>query len=163
MTAATVAGEGLQELTSVILVDPTFIGPELQRDVRDSDVVDQHRRVLRLDKAAVIAELRDRHPNRSSEVVELLAAARLETRLSAFDVLTPPYPDYIPLARMFRMPVLLVVADAGVVSLETAQHLETVNPRIETSYVQHAGHGLPFDSPERLAAAVRPFLFERSS
>jgi pimeloyl-ACP methyl ester carboxylesterase len=31
MTAATVAGEGLQELTSVILVDPTFIGPELQR------------------------------------------------------------------------------------------------------------------------------------
>jgi N-formylmaleamate deformylase len=46
MAAAVVASRGAGILGGLILVDPTFLSPERQREVRDSDVADQHRRVL---------------------------------------------------------------------------------------------------------------------
>ncbi len=105
-----------------------------------------------------MAELRARHARRSSEMVELLAAARLQTRMSAFDVLTPPNPDYRQLARTIDVPTLLVIGDTPVVSLETARQLQDLNPRFRVEQIEGAGHGVPFDQPERLAAVVRSFL-----
>jgi len=58
-----------------------------------SDVADQHRRALGLQKSDLVAQAGARHPRRSHEIIELQAEARLQTRLSAFDVLTPPSPD----------------------------------------------------------------------
>ena len=77
-------------ISGVILADPTFLSGQRQREVRDSDVAEQHRRVLSLEKREVLAQARLRHTLRSSEILELLAAARMQTRMSAFDVLTPP-------------------------------------------------------------------------
>lgn len=161
MTAATVAaaGDAAGLLRGVVLVDPTFLSPERQREVCDSDVAAQHRQLLRLDRAEVLAQLRARHTRRSPELLELLADARMRTRMAAFDVLTPPNPDYRRLVSTIEIPILLVIGDMNpVVSFETARELQTLNRRVRIEQVEGAGHGLPFDQPERLAAAVRSFL-----
>ena len=155
MTAAVAATRANAGIGGVILVDPTFITPHRQRDVRDSDVVELHRRTLGRNAQAVSGDIRARHPHRSAEIAHLLAEARLQTRLSAFDVLTPPNPDYTEIVTSLQVPVVLVIADAGVVSLDTARELQTLNPRLRIEQIQNAGHGIPFDRPEQLEAVVR--------
>jgi pimeloyl-ACP methyl ester carboxylesterase len=159
MTAAVVAGRGAAILRGLVLVDPTFLSPERQREVRDSDVADQHRRALGLDKSELVAQARARHPRRSPELVELLADAKLNTRMSAFDVLTPPNPRYRDVVRAIDVPSLLVMGDSSpVVTLEMATELRSLNPGVRIEQVAGAGHGLPFEQPERLAEVVLPFL-----
>jgi N-formylmaleamate deformylase len=158
MTAAVVASQIGEVIRGVVLVDPTFLSPERQREVCDSDVAEQHRRLLSLDEGELGAQLRARHTRRSSEIVELLIAARIQTRMSAFDVLTPPNPAYRRLVCTIGVPILLVIGDDPVVSLETARELQSLNPRVRLEQIQGAGHGVPFDQPERLAAVVRSFI-----
>jgi len=158
MTAAVVASQVGDLIRGVILADPTFLSPQRQREVRDGDAAEQHRRLLSLSKDDVLAEARGRHPHRSTEMLELLAEARLQTRMSAFDVLTPPNPEYHELVSALCVPILLVIGDVPVVSLETARDLQSLNPRVRVQQIQGAGHGLPYDQPERFAAVVRSFL-----
>jgi pimeloyl-ACP methyl ester carboxylesterase len=159
MTAAVVASRGTGLIRGLVLVDPTFLSPERQREVRDSDVADQHRQALRLPKSDLVAHARARHPRRSPEIVELQAEARLQTRMAAFDVLTPPNPEYRGVVSAIDVPSLLVTGDRSpVVTLEMATELRSLNPRLRVAQVQDAGHGLPFEQPDRLALAVAPFL-----
>ena len=159
MTAAVVASEVATAIRGVILADPTFLPPERQREVHESDVVEQHRRLLGSNKSDVLAQLRVRHPHRSSELVELLAEARLQTRIGAFDVLTPPYPEYHRLVSTICVPILLVIGGTGaVISKETARELQGLNPRLWVEQIPDTGHGLPYDQPDRFAALVRSFL-----
>jgi N-formylmaleamate deformylase len=160
MTAAVVASRGAGIIRGLILVDPTFLSPERQREVRDSDVADQHRQALGLQKSDLVAQARARHPRRSPEIVELQAEARLKTRMGAFDVLTPPNPEYRDVVRAIDVPSLLVIGDSPVVTLEMAAELRSLNPRVRIQQVQGAGHGLPFEQPERLAEGVASFLRE---
>lgn len=158
MTAAVVASQIGDAIRGVVLADPTFLSPQRQREVCDSDVAEQHRRLLSLNKDEALAAARSRHPHRSSEILELLAEARLQTRMSAFDVLTPPNPEYHQLVSRICVPILLVIGDAPVVSLETARELQRLNPRVRVEQIQGAGHGVPYDQPERFEAVVRSFL-----
>jgi pimeloyl-ACP methyl ester carboxylesterase len=158
MTATMVSAQAGSRVRALILADPSFLSAQRQREVRDSDVAEQHRRVLSQSKAELLAELHRRHPHRCGDLLELLATARLQSRLSAFDVLTPPHPDYQQLISIIGVPMLLVLGDSPVVSLETARQLQRLNARIRIEQIQQAGHGLPYDQPERLAAAVRSFL-----
>jgi len=159
MTAAVVASELAAAIRGVILAEPTFLSPQRQREVHDSDVVEQHRRLLSFNRSEVLAQLRARHPHRSPEFVELLAEARLQTRIGAFDVLTPPNPQYRQLVSTIYVPVLLVIGDNGaVVSLETARELQGLNPRLRVEQIQDTGHGLPYDQPDRFEAVVTSFL-----
>jgi N-formylmaleamate deformylase len=160
MTAAVVASRGAGTLGGLILVDPTFLSPERQREVRDSDVADQHRRVLGLQRSDLVGQARARHPHRLPEIVELQAEARLKTRMAAFDVLTPPNPDYRDVVRAIDVPTLLVIGDSPVVTLEMATELRGLNPLVRIEQVEDAGHGLPFEQPERLAEVVTKFLHE---
>ncbi len=161
MTAAVVARRGAGAIRGLVLVDPTFLSPARQREVRDSDVADQHRRALGLQKADLIAQARARHPHRSPELLELLAEARLETSMDAFDVLTPPNPEYREVVSAIDVPSLLVIGDGSpVVTLEMAAELRRLNPRLRVEQVRDAGHGLPFDQPERLGEVVASFLRE---
>jgi N-formylmaleamate deformylase len=82
----------------------------------------------------------------------------LKTRLSALDVLTPPNPEYHQLLNTICVPMLLVIGDASVVSLETARELQNLNPQLRIEQIQGAGHGLPYDQPERFEAVVKFFL-----
>jgi pimeloyl-ACP methyl ester carboxylesterase len=157
MTAA-VAASQIEALRGVVLADPTFLSPERRREVQASDVVERHRRLLGSSRSDAIAEAGLRHPHRSSEVIELMTDARLQTSMNAFEVLAPPNPEYRALVGAICVPVLLVVGDKGVVSLETARELETLNPRLRCERIPDAGHGLPYDQPHRFAAVVRSFL-----
>jgi len=158
MTAAVVATRGGGLLRGLVLIDPTFLTPERQREVHDSDVADQHRRILGLSRAELVAEIGARHPRRSSEIVELLAEARQNTRLPAFAVLAPPNPAYRDVVSAIDVPSLLVIGDSPVVTLEMATELRARNPRIRIDQILDAGHGLPFDQPERLGEVVAAFL-----
>ena len=158
MTAALMASQMTTAIRGVILADPTFLSSERQREVHESDVVEQHRRLLGTNKSDVLAQLRIRHPHRSSEIIELLAESRLQTRIQAFDVLTPPNPEYRELVGVIDIPILLVIGDSGVVSLETAEELEELNPRLRVEQIEDAGHGIQYDQPERFEAVVRSFL-----
>jgi len=159
MTAAVVANRAAEVVRGLVLVDPTFLSPERQREVHDSDVADQHRRVLGLHKEELLAELRARHPRRSPELVEILADARQRTCIAAFDVLAPPNPEYHELMSALAIPSLLVIGDSSpVVTLEMATELRSLDPRLRIEQIKDAGHGLPFEQPERLGEVVVAFL-----
>lgn len=161
MTAAVVASRGATSLRGLVLVDPTFLSPERQREVAASDVAEQHRRALGLPKADLVAQARARHPHRSPELLALQAEARLKTHMAAFDVLTPPNPDYRDVMSAIDVPTLLVIGDSSpVVTFEMATELRARNPRVRVEQVERAGHGLPFERPERLAELVVSFLRE---
>jgi pimeloyl-ACP methyl ester carboxylesterase len=70
LTAAVVASQMGDAIGGVILVDPTFLSPQRQREVYENDVAEQHRRLLSLNKDEVLAEARTRHPDRSPEILE---------------------------------------------------------------------------------------------
>ncbi|AKV00222.1 HMP-PP hydrolase (pyridoxal phosphatase) Cof [Labilithrix luteola] len=158
MTAAVVASRGEGLLRGLVLVDPTFLSPERQREVHESDVAEQHRKVLGLTKSELVAQARARNPHRSPEIVELQAEARLKTRMSAFDVLTPPNPVYREVMSAIDVPSLLVIGDSPVVTMDMATELRALNPRVRIEEIQNAGHGLPFEQPEHLAEVVASFL-----
>ncbi len=159
MTAAVVASRNPGILRCLILADPTFLSPKVQRQVRDSDVADQHRRYLNMSLDEIVAEARMRHPDRLLETIELIGRARLQTSMSAFDVLTPPNPDYMEAVSCIEVPSLLVIGGpAGVVSSEVAAELQRVNPRLQVEQIPEAGHGLHYDQPELFAFVVRSFL-----
>ncbi len=161
MTAALAASRGAEIIRGLVLVDPTYLSPERQREVHASDVVDQHRRTLGLHKSDLVAEIQARHPHRSPELVELQAEARLKTSLGAFDVLVPPNPEYRELMRAIEVPTLLVIGDnSPVVTLEMATELRRLNSRVRVEQIQGAGHGLPFEQPERLGEVTLSFLRE---
>jgi len=158
MTAAVVASQAALTIRGLVLADPTFLSPERQREVYESDAMEQQRRLLSLDKGEVLAQARARHPQRRPEIAELVTEARMKTRIAAFDVLTPPNPEYQHLVSVITIPILLVIGDNGVVSLETARELQNINPRVRVEQIQDAGHGLQYDQPERFEVAVRRFL-----
>jgi pimeloyl-ACP methyl ester carboxylesterase len=158
MTAAVVASQVGTAIRGVILADPTFLSPQRQREVHESDVIEQHHRLLNLNKGEVLAQARLRHPHRSFELVELVTDARLQTQISAFEVLTPPNPDYRELVSAISVPALLVIGDNGVVSFETARELQKLNQRLRYERIPDVGHGLPYDQPDRFAAVVGSFL-----
>ncbi len=159
MTAAVVASRNPKRLRGVVLADPTFLTPQRQYAVYESDVVDQHRRVLNRPRKDLLAEMRARPRRRSCEMIELFMQARFQTSIHAFEVLTPPNPDYMQLIRLFDVPSLLVVGDVGsVVSAEMAAELALLNERLEVVQIKEAGHGVPYDQPERFSAVVQTFL-----
>ena len=159
MTAAVVASRNPELLRCLVLADPTFLSPKVQRGIRDSDVADQHRRYLNMSLDDLVAEARIRHPDRPLDTIELIARARLQTSLAAFDVLTPPNPDYMQVVSAIEVPSLLVIGgSAGVVSPDVAADLQRHNPLLLLEQIREAGHGLPYDQPERFAVVVKSFL-----
>jgi pimeloyl-ACP methyl ester carboxylesterase len=158
MTAAVVASRNPRLLRGLILADPTFLTPKVQREIRDSDVADQHRLILNMSLDEVVADARTRHPDRSSDILKLIAQARLQTSMSAFDVLTPPNPDYIQLVGAIDVPTLLVIGDDSAVSSAVAAELQRLNSRFQVEQIREAGHGIHYDQPDRFAAVVKSFL-----
>lgn len=164
MTAAVVASQQPQRLRGLILADPTFLTPQLQREVHESDVADQHRQILNRPKEDYLAEARVRNSHRSRKVIELFAQARYQTSIRAFEILTPPNPDYVQLIKTLNVPSLLVIGDAGsIVSPAVAAELSELNPRLEVAQIAGAGHAVPYDQPERFSAVVQNFLHTMST
>ena len=159
MTAAVVASLQSQRLRGLILADPTFLTPQRQQEVHETDVADQHRRILKRSKEDYLAEVRARHSRRSPEVIELFAQARFQTSIQAFEILTPPNPDYVQLINTLDVPSLLAVGDASpVISIEMATELAGLNQYLKVVQIAEAGHAVPFDQPESFSEVVQTFL-----
>jgi N-formylmaleamate deformylase len=158
MTAAMVASRLGFAISGLVLADPTFISPEWQEGVYESGVADQHLQLLKSTKEALFKEAKAKHRYRSSELIEHIIQARLQTNVKAFDVLIPPNPEFDELIRNVYVPTLLVLGSEGIVSAETALELHKLNPDLQYKLIPDAGHGLPYDEPARLAAAVDAFL-----
>jgi pimeloyl-ACP methyl ester carboxylesterase len=158
LTAAVVASLLESVISGLVLVDPTFISPERQREAFESDVAAEHGQLLTLARSDLLARARQRSPNRSAEMIEHLVDARIQTSIDAFEVLTPPNPDYRELVRLVRVPTLLVIGEKGVVSLDTAKELQRLNPLVCPELIADIGHGLPYDEPSRLGGVVLSFL-----
>lgn len=159
MTAAVVASRNPKRLRGLVLADPTFLTPQRQREVHESDVADQHRRILNQSREEYLAEIRTRPSRRSQEIIELFAQARFQTSIHAFEILTPPNPDYVQLVNAIDVPSLLVIGDVGsVVSPEVAAELAGLNQRLEVVQIAEAGHAVPYDQPERFSTVVQAFL-----
>jgi len=159
LTATVVASRNPQRLRGLVLADPTFLSLKVQLEVQGSDVADQHRKNLSKSLDELIAEVRTRHPNRSLATAELIARARLQTNMSAFDILTPPNPQFMQLVGDIEVPSLIVIGDKGnVVTPALAAELLRLNPRFQVQQIQDAGHGLHYDQPEQFADVVKTFL-----
>lgn len=158
LTAAVVASLPESIISGLVLVDPTFISPEWQREAFESGVAVEHGQLLTLARSDLLARARERSPRRSAEMIEHLVDARLQTCLGAFEVLTLPNPDYRELVRLFRVPTLLVIGERGVVSLDTAKELQQLNPLVCPELIADVGHGLPYDEPGRVGEVVLSFL-----
>jgi N-formylmaleamate deformylase len=160
LTAAVVAGRRGPDLKSVVLIDPTFINLEWQREVYESDLEAEHREFLGSNKIDLLAQARVTSPLRSQELIEFLVNARLQTCVSAFEVLTPPNPDCRDLISAIKVPTLLLVGERGVVSREISRELLDLQPSLTCEVIPDAGHGLPYDQPQQLGAAILLFLRE---
>lgn len=163
MTAALVATRIRHLLRGLVLVDPTFLTPERQREVYESDVAGQHRQAVARGRTALLEEALARPTRRPPELVGWQVEARLGTSPAAFDILRPPNPSYRELVGAIEVPTLLVVGDKTVVTPDLAEELRDLNPRLRVGHVGDAGHGLPFDRPERLARSVLAFVRELPS
>jgi N-formylmaleamate deformylase len=159
MTAAVIASRTPKKLRGLVLVDPTFLTPERQREVYESDISDQHLRILNRPREDLLTEMQARHSRRSREIIELFIQARFQASIQAFEVLKPPHPDFRQLIQLLDVPSLLVVGDMGsVVSRELSEELARLNERLEAVQIKEAGHGIPYDQPERFSAIVQAFL-----
>lgn len=159
MTAALVASWNPKQLRRLILVDPTFLTPHFQQEVYKSGLAAQHREILNQPREDFLAQRCARKSHRSRELIELLAEARLQTSIHAFDVLIPPNPDYVQLVKKLSIPSLLIFGDKSpVISVEMATELSELNQHLQVSMIEEAGHGVPYDQPESLAAVVKTFL-----
>lgn len=159
MTAAMAATQNHKLLKGLILADPTFLTPQRQQEVYESDVAAQHHQILNGSKEDFLTELRSRHSHRSPEFIELFVQARFKTSIHAFDVLTPPNPDYKQLISTLAIPSLLIIGGVnGVVSPIVATELAKLNQCLEIVQIEKAGHGIPFDQPERFSTVVKDFL-----
>nr|WP_281255905.1 alpha/beta hydrolase [Deinococcus hopiensis] len=107
--------------------------PSGNAKVYGSDVAEQHRHALNLDKSELAAQAKRRRPSRSTEVSERLVEAGLQTRMQAFEVLAPLNPEYRELIQSVRVPILLILGSSGTVTLNQAQELQTLDrgPRYE--------------------------------
>ncbi|MCL1912330.1 MAG: alpha/beta hydrolase [Eubacteriaceae bacterium] len=159
MAAAVAASRKPDFARGVVLADPTFLSLGIQREVRDSDVADKHRQMLKMPLSEVVADALKRHPNRPMETIELMSRAWLQTSMAAFDVLTPPNPDYETLmGNNIDVPSLIVVGDSGVVSPAIVRKLQNINPKLQAEIIPAAGHSVHLDQPVRFAAAIKAFL-----
>jgi pimeloyl-ACP methyl ester carboxylesterase len=159
MTAAMAAAQNPKLMRKLILVDPTFLTLQRQQEVYESDVAVQHHRILNGSKEDFLAELRSRHCHRSPELIELFVKARFQTSIHAFDILTPPNPDYRQLISILAIPSLLIIGGVkGVVSPVVAAELARLNQCLEVVQIEEAGHGIPYDQPERFSTVVKTFL-----
>lgn len=158
MTAAVAAAASGSRFAALVLIDPTFISAAWQQEVHESDIADEHRQLLLSTRDELIAAARSRSPNRTPELIGHLVDARLRTSPSAFEVLTPPNPDWRELFRTISVPALLLIGDRGVVSPEIARELQSLNPLLRYQLIADAGHGLPYDEPARCGAAILAFL-----
>lgn len=164
MTAAMAVAQSPKPIQGLILAEPTFLAPQRQQEVYESDVTAQHQLILNGSREDFLTELRSRHRHRSPELIELFVQARFQTNIHAFDILTPPNPDYKHLISTLAIPSLLIIGGvSSVVTPAIATELAKLNQCLKIVQIKEAGHGIPYDQPEHFTTVVKAFLRSANS
>lgn len=158
MTAALAVSRKQKSFRGLVLADPPFLSPEIQREVYEGDTIEQHRQFLNKSFDEVLAEAQKRQPHRSFNTLKLINKARHQTSMIPFQVLKPPYPEYKQLVSAIDVPTLLVIGDTGIVAPAVAGELQSLNPKLQVGMITDAGHGLHYDQPEQFVNVVKSFL-----
>lgn len=157
LTAALVAYQS-PLIRAVILADPTFLSLERQWEVWESDVIDQHKKMLSMSLDELIADRQKTHPNRPEELNKLFAEARLQTSINAFNILMPPNPEYRQIIKEIECPCLLLYGDRGIISNDQANDLRKINSLVTTIEIKNAGHSIYVDQPLQFVNNVIKFV-----
>lgn len=164
MTAALIASRYSNYLSGIVMADPTFISPQRQQEVYESDLKSEHLRILSKPRDEFYNEMYSRHKKRSQEIIEALAQARFQTSVHAFEILRPPNPDFVHLIKTIEIQSLLITGSLStVVSLELAIELASFNHCLKISEITNAGHGLHYDQPAKFSNIVKKFLTSLSN
>lgn len=158
MTATLIASYKPGFLRGLVLTDPTFLSTKDQRQIDENEVKDQHRLFLSKSLTELVADLQNKHPNRSSETIRLIAQARLQTSIEAFDILKSQIPDYKQLVSSIDIPSLLIYGDKGVIRSAVCEEIRCLNQKFEFHKILNVGHGLHYDQPELIATEVMTFI-----
>lgn len=159
MTATVAASYNPPRLRRLVLVDPTFLTPQHQREVYESDVAVQHQTVLSEPQEGFLTEMLIKRCHRPRELIEIMVQARYQTSVNAFEILTLPNPDYRQLISTLTIPTMLVIGGVGsIITPIEAEALSMINLRLKVVQIAEAGHGIPFDQPDRLASVIIDFL-----
>lgn len=158
MTATLVANRLGSAVRGIMLADPTFLSLEWQNEAYMQTVVEHHLKMLKSSKEELFKQAKAKHRYRASVIIEHLIEAKLQTSINAFDVLIPPNPEFDELIRNIYIPTLLISGSEGIVSAQTVQALQVINPDIEYKLLPDVGYGLPYDEPKRLATIIDAFL-----
>ena len=145
-------------IRAVILADPTFLSLERQREVWESDVIGQHRKMLAKSVGELIADRKNAHPDRSDECNERIAAARLQTSIKAFGILAPTNPDYRQIVKQIGCPCLLLYGERGIISDEQAEGISKMNSLVRAEKIRNAGHGIYLDQPVQFVNSIIKFV-----
>lgn len=79
--------------------------------------------------------------------------------MHAFEILTPPNPDYMQMINTIDIPSLLVIGDVdGIVSTKRAADLAKLNHHLKIVQIAKAGHAVPYDQPDQFSGVVQNFL-----
>lgn len=158
MTAAIAASSKPNYFTKLILIDPSFIPKDSPHKVDVNELKSQHKQILEGSKQEFIAA-RKSQSKRTTQILQLLADARFQTSLDAFDILDPFHTDYASIVKVLEMETLLITGGEGAVVSDTlAKELIRLNTRIQVKNFREAGHGIPFNKPKQLASAIESFL-----
>ncbi len=159
MTAALVARALNPAPRGLILLEPPFLTPKQQQEVRNGRAQKEHETLLQLPMENILADARTRHPHRTEEMIECVSTARAATCPEAFQVLDDEIPDYSTIMGDIASPVLLVLGEESPVLLSsTIENLRKCTRNIEITYIPNAGHGIHYDAPDLAAAAIQSFL-----
>lgn len=155
MTAAIAASLKPSYFTKLILIDPSFIPKDSPHKVDVKELKAKHKQILEGSKQEFIAA-RKAQSLRTTQILQLLADARFQTSLNAFDILDPLHTDFTSIVKTLEMDTLLITGGEGAVVSDTlVNELIRLNIRIQVKNVKEAGHGIPFDIPEQLANSIK--------
>lgn len=84
MVAAVVASKFPTLLSALVLADPTFLSPERQQEVYESDVAEQHRQILNQPREEYLAQVHAKTSNRSRELVDIFAPGTSSNKHACF-------------------------------------------------------------------------------
>lgn len=94
-------------------------------------------------KREFMNKLGARHPYLSAEVVELSTEARFQTKLCAFEILTPPKHDYNDQKKILSVPTLLAIGRIeGIISTKLARKLSELNGHVKIDSTSLSRHPL---------------------
>jgi pimeloyl-ACP methyl ester carboxylesterase len=131
-----------------------------QGDFPMSKWIEQHRAVLAMSHADLMAMGQADNPTWTPDIFDHWPTAKHQARMEVFNIFKTPPLDFRSIVANFGVPVLIITGDNAsevVVSAAVAAELQALS----IVYVPGAGHCIRYEQPDRVAEIVKEFLGDR--